>query len=318
MEEPPALVGSAVYTFLFCLISNAIICAIQLLDGSVSGMAALHCIAGHKVLATIIYGLGLGVERLRLEGADYAGFSFRTVELATCMLAAIVLTGSAISLATDAHSQLQQPAENHRPVPLLMVVVLWLGLAVGLCQLGMFAMALRKHDSNVNLMCGASHVVADTLRTFSMTMVPYLADLAGYNANIVTTRAALMTNVLVVTSGSILVCTIGVRCVSRKQVAYKPLGTSDGPQCKRKHRMVLSTYDGPGYSIGYKCDICKARSSQGHRGGSRERWYCSVCEEDICLECHPAATSIIEPNKSTELFGVDVNILSATTTHSYS
>lgn len=54
---------------------------------------------------------------------------------------------------------------------------------------------------------------------------------------------------------------------------------SNAPNCKKGHKMVMSTYDGvaEGYRSGYVCDKCFGRSSQGHLDVLRKRWFCRAC-----------------------------------------
>lgn len=53
--------------------------------------------------------------------------------------------------------------------------------------------------------------------------------------------------------------------------------------------MVISSYasEDLGYGTGYNCDKCGESSAQGHRNGSRERWFCFNCIEDFCFTCVP-------------------------------
>ena len=59
------------------------------------------------------------------------------------------------------------------------------------------------------------------------------------------------------------------------------------PKCSHSHAMDLSSYAGRGYTRGYICDGCHGHSAAGHNNGSRERWFCSRCHEDLCFVCHP-------------------------------
>lgn len=72
---------------------------------------------------------------------------------------------------------------------------------------------------------------------------------------------------------------------------YNPMEDSDSvhatPRCSHSHAMELSSYAGRGYTRGYICDGCHGNSASGHNNGSRERWFCPRCQEDLCFVCHP-------------------------------
>ena len=55
------------------------------------------------------------------------------------------------------------------------------------------------------------------------------------------------------------------------------------PKCRRQHVMVICTKT---YQIHYSfiCDRCGASKSG-------ERWFCSICEDDVCFECAPKRTA---------------------------
>eukprot|EP01047_Picozoa_sp_COSAG01_P008821 COSAG01_NODE_355_length_18359_cov_3.808773_3_plen_2980_part_00 len=57
--------------------------------------------------------------------------------------------------------------------------------------------------------------------------------------------------------------------------------------CPSGHNMVESSFSGGGYTGGYVCDKCGGKSNSGHRGGSRERWFCQTCSADYCFSCVP-------------------------------
>jgi hypothetical protein len=63
------------------------------------------------------------------------------------------------------------------------------------------------------------------------------------------------------------------------------------PKCGKGHRLALSSFSGQGYEGGYSCDICRGSSSEGHCGGTRERWFCENCSFDLCFQCVPRATA---------------------------
>ena len=79
------------------------------------------------------------------------------------------------------------------------------------------------------------------------------------------------------------------RCYARSAAASASVFTP--PKCGGKGcTMVVSTYAGSkgGYTTGYICNGCRGRSATGHRGGSRERWFCQSCNYDLCFHCSPA------------------------------
>ena len=64
-------------------------------------------------------------------------------------------------------------------------------------------------------------------------------------------------------------------------------------KCRQNHDMVVSSFAGGGYTGGYVCDLCRGRSSSGHLGSSRERWWCQACTSDFCFECRPASSRAV-------------------------
>ena len=72
-------------------------------------------------------------------------------------------------------------------------------------------------------------------------------------------------------------------------------GGGDGvwwpPRCPSGHEMRISSWSGLGYTTGYVCAVCSGQSSQGHCGGSRERWFCHPCSSDCCFSCVPRRSS---------------------------
>lgn len=72
----------------------------------------------------------------------------------------------------------------------------------------------------------------------------------------------------------------------RAIVADAQKNLRSAPKCSHSHAMETSSYAGGGYTRGYICDGCHGHSAAGHNHGSRERWFCSLCHEDLCFVCH--------------------------------
>lgn len=71
--------------------------------------------------------------------------------------------------------------------------------------------------------------------------------------------------------------------------------------------MVVSDFSGPGYVTGYRCDECGGRSKEGHLDGSRDRWHCSKCDYDLCLQCFRPRNVAKEVDEKTEQLDDDLD-----------
>ena len=86
----------------------------------------------------------------------------------------------------------------------------------------------------------------------------------------------------------------------RAIVADAQKNLRSAPKCSHSHAMETSSYAGGGYTHGFICDGCQGHSAAGHNNGSRERWFCSLCHEDLCFVCHtkPGAADSAMPKGS--------------------
>ena len=68
------------------------------------------------------------------------------------------------------------------------------------------------------------------------------------------------------------------------------------PTCRNSHVMKMSA--GGNHTSGCVCTGCQGRSSASHNRSSRERWFCSRFNEDICLGCHPKPAATVNATPS--------------------
>ena len=72
-----------------------------------------------------------------------------------------------------------------------------------------------------------------------------------------------------------------------------PQTSNARPVCAKGHPMVASNYLHGGYEDGWHCDRCgKGWAILGHA-----RWFCQLCEADVCFSCHPVP---VEAEATTE------------------
>jgi len=55
------------------------------------------------------------------------------------------------------------------------------------------------------------------------------------------------------------------------------------PKCAHGHPMMASNYLLGGYADGWHCDKC----GRGWAEQGPARWFCQICEADVCFSCHP-------------------------------
>ena len=67
--------------------------------------------------------------------------------------------------------------------------------------------------------------------------------------------------------------------------------------CDLHHDLVLSSFNGGGYSTGFRCNICRLGTSHGK---GMERYFCNPCTYDLCKDCALAKHPVPPTLKATE------------------
>ena len=77
------------------------------------------------------------------------------------------------------------------------------------------------------------------------------------------------------------------------------------PRCASNHVMCLSDHEYPSApGMAWGCDLCRQNPKEPGHVGPMERWHCSECSSDFCLDCRPTPLRVGKPTSANDLAAI--------------